>query len=95
MPLQSRRLFYVLAFESLLLIPFFGMLYSSEVNWSIFDFAVMAALLLFLALGIETIGRKLRNKKLRIASITFVILLFLLIWVEMAVGIFGTPLAGS
>lgn len=79
----------------LLLIPLFGTIFSNQVNWSLFDFVIMGFLLGLLGLSIHFILERVRNKTLRIAPIIFVIIIFLMIWTELAVGIFGTPFAGS
>jgi hypothetical protein len=78
----------------LLLIPLFGTIFSNQVNWSLFDFVIMGFLLGLLGLSIHFILERVRNKTVRIASIIFVIIIFLMIWTELAVGIFGTPFAG-
>ena len=41
------------------------------------------------------ISNKITNLKIRILSIILSILLFLIIWAELAVGIFDSPLAGN
>jgi hypothetical protein len=79
----------------LLLIPLFGNLFSNQVNWSLFDFIVMGLLLVLTGLSIHFIKEKVRNKKLRIVPIIFVIIIFLMIWAELAIGVFGSPIAGS
>jgi hypothetical protein len=79
----------------LLLIPLFGNLFSNQVNWSLFDFIVIGLLLVFAGLSIHFIIEKVRNKKLRIVPIIFVIIIFLMIWAELAIGLFGSPIAGS
>ena len=79
----------------LLIIPFIGNLVSAEVNWSWFDFTIMSVLLLSLGLGISFVLKKFTQSPNRRAYIATVILVFLLIWAELAVGIFGSPLAGS
>jgi uncharacterized membrane protein len=71
------------------------MQFSDQVNWSLFDFLVMALLLTFLSLFIEVILRKVRLKNRKLGYIFIVILFFFLLWAEMAVGIFGSPIAGS
>jgi hypothetical protein len=71
------------------------MQFSSEVNWSFFDFLVMGVLLLGVGLIFEVVLRKVPNKANRIALIAIILIVFLLIWAEIAVGIFGTPFAGS
>jgi hypothetical protein len=39
--------------------------------------------------------RKFKSTKQRIFIVGFVLLAFFLVWAELAVGIFGTPFAGS
>ena len=79
----------------LLLIPLFGSLFSNQVNWSLFDFIVMGFLLGLTGLSIHFIIEKLRNKTFKIVTIIFALIIFLMIWVELAVGVFGSPIAGS
>jgi len=38
---------------------------------------------------------KVRNKTFRIVPIIFVLIIFLMIWAELAVGVFGSPIAGN
>ena len=79
----------------LLLIPLFGNIFSNQVNWSLFDFIVMGFLLGLTGLSIHFTMDKVRNKTLRIVSIIFVLIIFLMIWAELAIGVFGSPIAGS
>ena len=79
----------------LLLIPLFGNLFSNQVNWSLFDFIVMGFLLGLTGLSIHFIIEKLRNKTFKIVTIIFSLIIFLMIWVELAVGVFGSLIAGS
>lgn len=92
---NKRLITILLAVPILLLIPLIGMQFSSEVNWSFFDFLVMGVLLLGVGLIFEVVLRKVPNKANRIALIAIILIVFLLIWAEIAVGIFGTPFAGS
>ena len=79
----------------LLLIPFVAMQFTNEVNWSVMDF-VMAGILLFGAsLVIEFVLRKVKSTKHRILLCVIIIVTLLLIWTELAVGIFGSPVAGN
>jgi len=71
------------------------MQFSSEVNWSLIDFVVMGVFMLIIGLGIEFIYKKVKNKNKRLIFISIILLIFLLIWVELAVGILGTPFAGN
>lgn len=92
---NKRLIAILLTVPLLLLIPLIGMQFSSEVNWSLFDFLVMGVLLLGVGLMFEFVLRKVPNKNNRIALIAIILIVFLLIWAELAVGIFGTPFAGS
>ncbi|MEK9852456.1 MAG: hypothetical protein VW441_05685 [Flavobacteriaceae bacterium] len=79
----------------LLLIPLAAMQFSSEVNWSLFDFVIMGFLLLALGFGIRFIRNKKSVLKYPLLMIIAVVVLFFIIWAELAVGIFGSPFAGS
>lgn len=79
----------------LLLIPFTAMQLTGEVNWSFFDFIIIGGLLLGVGFLIEFMLRKVKNTKYRIGILAIVLVFFFLIWAELAVGIFGTPFAGS
>ena len=79
----------------LLLFPLVGTLVSNEVNWSFFDFIVMGILILSMSFGIKHVVTTIKNTNYRILIIGMILLVFILIWVELAVGIFDTPFAGS
>lgn len=79
----------------LLLLPLIGMQVSDEVDWDLFDFIVMGILLFGTALTIEFILRKVSSTQKRLIFCGIVLLAFFVIWAELAVGIFGTPIAGS
>lgn len=92
---RNRLILILLTVPFLLLIPFIAMQFTSEVDWSPFDFLVMGTLLLGTGLVVELVLRKVKKAEHRIALCAAVLVLFLLIWAELAVGIFGTPFAGS
>ena len=93
---KNTRLLLILAtVPVLLLVPFIAMQFSTTVNWSLFDFIIMGVLL-FLAGGmIEVVLRRVRSRDNRLVLLAIIVLLFLLVWAELAVGIFGSPFAGS
>jgi hypothetical protein len=64
------------------------------VNWKINDFVIAAMLLLGTTLMIEVIIIKIKEKKLIDLQTVAVVELLLLLWAGMAVGLFGSPLAG-
>jgi hypothetical protein len=81
--------------QFLLIVPLIGMSITEEVNWSLFDFIIMGALILSVSIGIRFILNKTKNLKNRIIYIGILGFLFLLTWAELAVGIFGSPFAGN
>ena len=78
----------------LLLIPALAMIWTNQVNWSLLDFYIMGALLLALSVIIRLIRRSLPNRQ-KWVYILFVIVLFVLLWAELGVGIFDSPIAGD
>ena len=89
---MSKRIFYPLF---ILLIPLIGMMFTDEINWTLSDFIIMGFLLLIFGMGIDLINTRTKNLKFRILYILIVCIMFMLLWAELAVGIFGTPFAGS
>lgn len=79
----------------LLLIPFMAMQITDQVDWSLFDFLIMGLLLFLVGTGIDFILRKNKSSQKRLLFITLIIICFLLIWAELAVGIFETSFAGN
>ena len=79
----------------LLCIPLIAMQFTEEVKWTGWDFVVMGALLTLTALLLELVWRGVRTFGYRVLLCSFIVVGFLLIWAELAVGIFGTPIAGS
>ena len=79
----------------LLIIPLIAMQLTDEVEWSLFDFIIMGTLLLITGLMGEIIFKKVKKYKHRVILYVVVSTTFLLIWAELAVGIFGIPFAGS
>ena len=93
---QSKRLSYILlAVPLLLLIPFIMNQFNDGEGWSIFDFILMGVLLTGVGLAIEFVLRKVKTFQSRLLLVGAVFFVFLLIWAELAVGIFGSPFAGN
>jgi dolichyl-phosphate-mannose--protein O-mannosyl transferase len=78
----------------ILLIPLLAMLVTDEVNWDWLDFAVIGTLLIGAGLIYEFVMAKVNNKY-RSIVIAVIIAIVFLIWAELAVGIFGTPISGQ
>lgn len=80
----------------LLALPGLAMMLEAEgVDWSTSDFIVMGMLLALVGLGIECMMRFVRNSRDRRIAIGAIVVGFVLLWAELAVGLVGTPLAGS
>ena len=80
-----KRVFYL---QGLLLIPLVAMAFSDAVQWSVFDFIIMAGLLFFMGLGLDLIKFYVTAVRLRWFLLVLVVLLFLLVWFELAIGLF-------
>ena len=94
--MQNKRLIIiVLTSVIILLIPLIAMQFTDEVNWSLFDFIIAGALLLGTGLMCELAIRRINKIKYRIAICLALLVVLLLIWAELAVGIFGTPFSGQ
>ena len=93
---QDKRLLgIVIAVGIILLIPFVAMQFSNGVNWGVFDFIIAGVLLLGTGLVCEFVMRRFKKIQHRLMICGAVLLMLFLIWAELAVGIFGTPFAGS
>lgn len=96
MNIRNLRLSSILVGVALiLLIPFIAMQFTDEVNWTPLDFIAAGVLLLGTGLAIEIMIRKVKGLKYRIVIGVAIVLALLIVWAELAVGLFGTPLAGS
>jgi hypothetical protein len=94
--MKNKRLTIILStVMALLLIPLIAMQFTNEVNWNITDFIIMGVLLLGTGLLCELVLRKVKSMRYRIVICGVILLAFLLIWAELAVGLFGTAFAGS
>lgn len=80
---------------TVLLVPVVAMQFTSEVNWSPDDFLVAGVLLFGAAVLADLALRKIRSKGKRMAVVAIILMALMLVWIELAVGIFGTPFAGS
>ncbi len=60
-------------------------------NWKPGDFVVMGALLFATGLGINFVTRRVTSPVYRVIAVVTIVLAFLLIWADLAVGIFNIP----
>lgn len=74
---------------AILLVPFIAMQFSSEVNWGIFDFLIMGALVFCAGLAVKFITQKSTDWVYRVAVALSIGTTFILIWANLGVGLIG------
>ena len=92
---NQRSLALFVAAAKLLMIPLIGMQFSKEVNWASSDFLIGGILLFETAIICEMVLRKVKTLKSRIIACFIILAVLVLVWAELAVEIFGMPIAGS
>ena len=85
--LRRKMAIVAVATACILLLPLTAMNFTSEVNWDVMDFIVMGAMLLITGATIAIASQKLTRKHFRVISI-LVVIAFLWLWAELAVGVF-------
>ena len=70
------------------------MIFTNEVRWSLFDFLIMGVIILCCSISINRIFSRSKSN-FKYIYVFFVLIVFLLLWIEIAVGIFGSPISGS
>ena len=94
--MKNKRFISILIIIAVLLcIPLIAMQFTSEVVWTLSDFIIAGILLLGTGIVIEVVARNVKEKRTRIGMIIGTLIVLFLVWAEMAVGIFGSPIAGS
>lgn len=76
-----------------LLMPWVAMQFTEDVAWSGSDFAVAAVLLFGAGLAYIAITQRVAGRRVWVAAAVLAGLA--LVWAELAVGVIGTPWAGS
>jgi hypothetical protein len=95
-PTRNKRLIAILSTAAfLLLLPLIAMQFTTDVNWSLSDFIIGGVLLFGTGLVIELALRKIKSTKHRFLICGLILFMLFLVWAELAVGVFGTPFAGS
>lgn len=91
---QRSLMLYSIPFV-ILTIPFIAMQFTKEVNWTLSDFLIIGILLFLTAFTIDLVLKKVKTFKSRLIIVSVILIALILIWAEMAVGIFGSPIAGN
>ena len=87
---NKRPLFILLGIAGILLLPFI-----TRAPWTLSDYIIMGILLLGTGAALELVMRIVTKKQHRVALVIAILAALFLTWAELAVGIFGTPFAGS
>ena len=92
---MKRRTLIFVAAGVLLALPAVAMLLGGDVNWDAFDFVVGAILLFGTAFALNYALDRITSPRNRVVAAGAIVLVMVLVWAELAVGLFGTPFAGS
>lgn len=104
--LQAKNYLRVLAVTAALLsIPLMFMVFDwpvydpgnpvpERVNWSPFDFVIMGLLITSVGLAYEKLALRFGRPLQRLVAGLVLLMVFLVIWAQLAVGIFGRPFDG-
>ena len=79
----------------ILCVPLVAMQFTEQVDWNVFDFVVMGLLLFGVGLAYEMLAMHLQSARQRLIAGAVLLAVLLAVWAELAVGVFGTPFAGS
>mgnify|MGYP006078446367 FL=1 len=71
----------------LLCIPLIGNIFVDGFNWGFFDFIIMGSLILLFSSGINLVLLRQKSIQYNFTVIGVLVLIFLIIWAELAVGI--------
>lgn len=86
----------IFAVPSVLLVAaILGNLFVEDWSWSPFDFIIAAALLFGTASFISLVIRSEKSLRYKLMVSAMIILALATVWIELAVGVFGSPVAGN
>lgn len=85
----------IMSVLALLLIPFAAMQFTDEVDWKLWDFVLMGLLLMGTGVLCGITLHRVKSLKYRIVICAVIVIKLILIWAELAVGVFGSPFSGS
>jgi len=85
----------ILVTIAILMVPLIAMQFTNEVQWSIADFLIASLLIFSISSLTSYICSLSKTKRFKATWLAIVTILFILIWAELAVGIFNSPIAGN
>lgn len=89
--MQNKNIIYLaIGTAFILLLPLLAMLFTDQVVWDLFDFIVAGALIFGTGLAYELVAKKGGTMAYRVAVGIALAAAFLLVWMNLAVGIIGS-----
>ncbi|MCP4801324.1 MAG: hypothetical protein GY891_00550 [Bacteroidetes bacterium] len=79
----------------LLSIPLIAMQFTDSVIWSMADFILAGIIIFSVTQLILVVLKTAKYPKIKVILVTLIITILFLTWIELTVGIFGTPIAGN
>lgn len=79
----------------ILLIPFMAAQLTTEVKWGLVDYIIAGSILFVAGVLLDLILKKINKPTWRILAVLTLVIVVILIWVELAVGIFNSPISGN
>ena len=71
------------------------MQFTDEVNWTTTDFIIAGSHLYGAGMISEIVLRKIKSLNHKVGLLSTILIVVILIWIELAVGIFGTLFSGN
>lgn len=91
---KNKTLRIIVITLGILAIPFLSTIFRLGANWSPTDFLIAGSLLTVAGIAYQVFGTDRTNKQRLLIGLA-IALITLLIWIELSVGLIGSPLAGS
>lgn len=95
MPTLKRPLVVLGLVGLILLVPLLAMLFTSQVDWGPADFLIAGILLTASGILVDGVWRTSTIRQLKYLAMVGIFLVLALVWIELAVGLFGSPWAGK
>ena len=93
---NKRLIGIIIGVCALLTIPFFGMKLGVDgLKWTAVDLIAAGVMLFGAGFAIEIALRVVKKFEYRVAACIAILIVLAIVWAELAVGLIGTPLAGS
>ncbi len=90
--MQKKHILRILIIVGLLLlIPVYGNCFISGWNWGLEDFIFATVFFLIAGTALQLAWNKINDTTYKVSAVVVILILFTLLWVDLAVGIFNIP----